>query len=51
VVTFGKSSGVPGFSRLFDYTDYVYVASNGVYDLASPKDINALPALKLVPGL
>lgn len=51
VVTFGKSSGIKGFSRLFDYTDYVYVANNGVYDLASPKDINTLPALKLVPGL
>ena len=46
-----STAPVSAYPRLFDDKDYVYVAKNGVYVLASPTPIDTTPALQSLHGV
>ena len=48
VATFTQPSSIPGYPRLFNPKDFVWVAKNGNYALAQPQPVDATPALKLL---
>jgi branched-chain amino acid transport system substrate-binding protein len=48
VATFTQPSSIPGYPRLFNPKDFVWVAKNGNYSLAQPQPIDTTPALKLL---
>ena len=47
-VDFTTPSSIPGYPRLFNPKDFIWVAKNGNYALSQPQPIDATPALKLL---
>ena len=48
VVDFSEPLGIPGYERIFNPMIYIYVANNGVYELAQPDPIDMTAALELL---
>jgi ABC-type branched-subunit amino acid transport system substrate-binding protein len=48
VATFTAPNPIPGYPRLFNPKDFVWVAKNGNYSLSQPQPIDTTPALKLL---